>query len=142
MTDKVKFGTWKTYREFTSPKCVFLGVDTPVLLVPSLLGKFTFLVSKDSSVTHSSNLLLTARLSELNDIPSYYCGYTHSQHNVRKNTLFLIFLLYLWVLPRLKNKPSLERNFRYEHLKSYANRRSLSYERSICILPPVNSGIK
>lgn len=43
------------------PIRTFLGVDTPVLLVPSLRGKCTFLVSRDSSVTHSSKRLLTAK---------------------------------------------------------------------------------
>lgn len=50
-----------------APICIFFGVDTPVLLPPSRLGKCTFRVSKDSSVTHSSNRLLTK-----NDIYLYF----------------------------------------------------------------------
>lgn len=42
------------------PICNFFGVDMPVPPPPpSLRGKWTLRVSNDSSVTHSSNLLLT-----------------------------------------------------------------------------------
>lgn len=40
----------------------FLGVETPVLLGQSRRGKWTFLVSSKSSVTHSSSLLLTENI--------------------------------------------------------------------------------
>lgn len=79
----------------------FLGVETPVLLVPSLRGKCTFRVSRDSSVTHSSNLLLTESgcfTSLLEQVLA-----TYSRRNEHNSAFALEFPLYLWSRQELEH---------------------------------------